>query len=73
MTLADRVWTLLRVSPDFSPLDFAQRFTGTFTDDGSAIVGRWETSPDGSTWEHDFELTYSKVEGSSQAEGRSRP
>ena len=38
--------------------DFAQRFTGRFTDDGSAIEGAWErTEPDG-TWVHDFELTY---------------
>jgi hypothetical protein len=36
-------------------------FTGTFCDDGSAIQGRGETSNDGSTWEHDFDLTYSKV------------
>jgi hypothetical protein len=38
--------------------DFAQRFTGRFTDDGSAIEGAWErTEPDG-TWIHDFDLTY---------------
>lgn len=61
MTFDDRVWTLLRNSPDFSPLDFAQRFTGTFSDDDRSIVGRWESSQDGSTWEHDFDLTYWKV------------
>jgi len=38
--------------------DFAQRFTGRFTDDGSAIEGAWErTEPDG-TWVHDFDTTY---------------
>jgi hypothetical protein len=61
MTFDDGVWTLLRDAPDFSPLEFSQRFTGTFTDDASSIIGRWETSRDGSNWDHDFDLTYSKV------------
>lgn len=61
MSFSDGVWTLLRDSPDVSPLAFSQRFTGTFSDDGNTIHGRWETSPDGSSWEHDFELTYTKV------------
>ena len=60
MSFSDGVWTLLRDSPDFSPLNFSQRFTGTFSDDGNAIQGPWETS-DGSTWEHDFDLTYTRV------------
>lgn len=47
---------------DFSPLDFSQRFTGTFSDDGRTIQGRWETCHDGSTWEHDFDLVYRRVE-----------
>jgi len=54
-------WKLWRESEDFSPLDFSQRFTGTFSDDGTTISGRWENSGDGSTWEHDFKLTYTKV------------
>jgi hypothetical protein len=61
MTFNDGVWTLLRDKPDFSPLDFSQRFTGTFSDDGNSIVGRWEISRDGSNWGHDFDLTYSRV------------
>jgi len=61
MTLHDGVWTLLRDSPDFSPLDFAQRFTGTFCDNGDTIQGTWEKSSDGSNWQTDFELTYRKV------------
>jgi hypothetical protein len=61
MTFSDGVWTLLRDSADFSPLDFWQRFTGTFGDDGNAIRGRWEKSRDGSSWELDFELTYTRV------------
>jgi len=62
MTFGDGVWTLSRTSPDFSPLNFSQRFTGTFGDDRKTIRGRWETSDDGSSWEHDFDLTYTKVE-----------
>ena len=61
MTLGDGVWTLLRDAPDFTPLDFWQRFTGEFSADGGTISGRWETSQDGSTWEHDFDLTYRKL------------
>ena len=48
-------------SLDFSPLDFWQRFTGEFSADGRTISGRWETSSDGSTWEHDFDPTYRKL------------
>ena len=62
MTLAEGVWTLVRAAPDFSPLDFSQRFTGTIAEDGSIIHGRWETSGDGSTWAHDFELTYRRLD-----------
>jgi hypothetical protein len=61
MDLSDGVWTLVRDSPDFTPLKFSQRFIGTFSGDGQRIDGRWETSGDGSDWEHDFELTYTKV------------
>jgi hypothetical protein len=61
MTFHDGVWTLLRESPDFSPLEFSQRFTGTFSDDGDSIVGRWEISRDGSPWERDFDLSYFRV------------
>jgi hypothetical protein len=63
MTLDDNRWTLWRSDPDFS-----QRFTGTISPDGSTITGSWETgppnvSPDDATWTHDFDLTYSKVDG----------
>lgn len=56
MTLSGGIWTLWRNFPGFS-----QRFLGTFSDDGNTITGRWETSADGSTWEHDFNLTYTRV------------
>jgi hypothetical protein len=61
MTFSDGSWTLLRTSPDFSPLEFAQRYTGTFSADGNAISGAWETSADGSTWAKDFDLRYVRV------------
>jgi hypothetical protein len=61
MTFDGRIWTLARETPDFSPLDFAQRYTGTFEDDGTTIRGGWEICHDGTTWEHDFDLTYRKV------------
>ncbi len=56
MRLRDGVWTLWRDAPGF-----LQRFTGTFSGDGRTIRGRWEKSGDGSQWEHDFDLTYTKV------------
>jgi hypothetical protein len=58
MSFADGVWTLTREAPDFSPLDFRQRFTGTFSADGNTIAGAWEKCFDGGGWEHDFALTY---------------
>lgn len=62
MSFEDRVWRLWRTTPDFSPLDFSQRFTGRLSDDGNTIEGSWESSPDdGASWEHDFGLTYRRV------------
>jgi hypothetical protein len=61
MRVVDGVWTLWRDKPDFSPLDFAQRYTGTFSDDGQSITGAWEINHDGTTWEHDFDLAYIKT------------
>jgi hypothetical protein len=60
MTFRDGVWTLLRESPDFSPLDFSQRFIGRFSADGNSMFGTWETG-DGSNWTKDFDLTYARV------------
>jgi hypothetical protein len=60
MSFANGVWKLWRDEPDFSPLDFAQRFAGTFSEDGKTIAGRWEISNDGKTWERDFDLTYTR-------------
>jgi hypothetical protein len=61
MSVADGVWKLWRDEPDFSPLDFAQRYTGTISEDGQSITGAWEINNDGQTWENDFDLTYVKI------------
>ena len=61
MSFADGVWTLWRDTADFSPLDFSQRYTGAFSDDGRTIAGAWEISHDHETWERDFDLTYSRA------------
>ena len=60
MSLADGVWTLTRESPDFTRLDFSQRFTGTFSADGNTISGAWEKRT-GGDWAHDFALTYRRA------------
>jgi hypothetical protein len=61
MTFADGVWTLTRESADFSPPDFRQRFTGTFSQDGNTISGAWEIAVDDGGWQHDFDLTYRRA------------
>jgi hypothetical protein len=61
MTFDGTEWTLTREQADFSPLDFSQRFVGTFSDDGSIIRGAWEMSHDTKTWELDLELDYTRT------------
>jgi hypothetical protein len=61
MSFDDGVWKLSRTTADFSPLDFSQRFTGTFGDNGRTIQGGWELCHDGSIWEHDFDLVYTRL------------
>jgi hypothetical protein len=57
MSFGDGVWKLWRDGDDFS-----QRFTGTLSDDGETIEGAWDISHDGSSWEHDFDITFTKVD-----------
>jgi hypothetical protein len=57
MSLDGGVWKLWR---DGAP--FSQRFTGTFSEDGKTIAGRWEASEDGEAWRTDFDLIYARVE-----------
>jgi hypothetical protein len=61
MTFNNGVWQLLRDTPDFSPLNFAQRFTAKFNADGNTIRGSWESSSDGTSWKHDFHLAYTRL------------
>ena len=56
VSLDGGAWKIWREAPGFR-----QRFTGTFGDGGRTIHGRWETSDNGSAWEHDFDLTYTKL------------
>ena len=56
MTFSSGIWTLWRDFPAFS-----QRFHGTFSEDGGVITAYWEKSTDGSNWERDCDLTYTKV------------
>jgi len=56
MNLDDGIWKLWRDGPPF-----AQRFTGTFSEDGTRIDGRWEIAEDGETWRTDFDLTYTRL------------
>jgi hypothetical protein len=55
MSMNGREWRQWRDAPGF-----AQRFIGTVSADGNSIVARWEKSMDGTTWEHDFNLRYSR-------------
>ncbi|HEX9389536.1 MAG TPA: hypothetical protein VF918_24645 [Anaerolineales bacterium] len=61
MSLSGDVWKLWRDFPGFS-----QRFIGTFSEDRNLITARWEKSSNGSNWELDFNLTYTRV-GSTKA------
>ena len=60
MTFGGRIWTLERTKPDFSPLDFGQRFTGRVSEDGTAIAGEWQKSAGGQPWTRDYGLTYTR-------------
>jgi hypothetical protein len=55
-SLEDRVWRLWRDHPGFD-----QRFAGALSADGATISGAWETRTDGATWEHDFDLVYTRM------------
>jgi hypothetical protein len=59
MAFDDTVWTLQRYA---SEPDFSQRFIGRFSNDNNVITGHWDRSSDGSTWLHDFDLSYTRVE-----------
>ncbi|MEZ0481078.1 hypothetical protein [Planococcus sp. SSTMD024] len=58
MSFEEGVWKLWRTTPDFSPLDFHQRFSGKVNAAGNLIESSWEQSIDGVHWGHDFALNY---------------
>lgn len=60
MSLGEGIWQQWREAPGFW-----QRFTGEFSGDSRTIRGRWESSSDGSQWERDFDLTYTKAQAKS--------
>ncbi|MGW2723750.1 hypothetical protein [Streptomyces sp. NPDC001492] len=62
MTFAEGIWQLLRDTPDFSPLDFRQRYTARVGEDGNTIRGVWEILRDDSDgWQQDFPLSYRRI------------
>jgi hypothetical protein len=58
MSIGNQEWKLWREGEPFS-----QRFTATFSDDGSTINGRWEIAEDGTNYTTDFDLILRKVDG----------
>ena len=41
--------------------EFSQRYTWTISEDGNTITGKGEIAKDGSTWEQDLNLTYTRI------------
>lgn len=56
MTLEDGVWRMWRNTPGF-----LQRTTGEISDDRNTITVHGELSKDGSTWEQDLDMVYTRV------------
>jgi len=58
MSFSESVWKMWRDSPGF-----CQRYEGTLSKNGNTITGHWEKSSDGTKWEHDFNITYTRMKG----------
>jgi len=56
MSLDAGTWRIWRDAPGF-----CQRFTGKLDADGGSIRGAWERSADGSVWEKDFDMVYTRA------------
>ncbi len=56
MSLDGSAWKMWRESPGFS-----QRFEGKVSRDHKTIRAHWDKSVDGSQWEHDFDITYTRM------------
>lgn len=60
MSMENGIWKMWRDSPGFS-----QRMTGRFSGDGNTITVRGELSRDGSKWEPDLDITYTRIDAPS--------
>lgn len=56
MSFKNGEWKMWRNSPRFS-----QRFKGVISKDHNTITAEWEKSDDGKSWEHDFNVKYTRV------------
>lgn len=56
MSFSEGVWKMWRNAPGF-----CQRYEGVVSKDGETITAHWERSNDGITWEHDFDVTHTKI------------
>jgi len=56
MSLTGSTWRMWRDNAEFS-----QRFQARVSDDRNSIVGQWEKAIDGQHWEHDFNVTYTRL------------
>src|SRR5262249_47285760 len=56
MALEGREWRIWRDAPGFG-----QRFIARFDESGDVISGAWELSRDGESWQHDYDMTYTRI------------
>jgi hypothetical protein len=56
MSFKNGEWRIWRDAPGFS-----QRFKAVVSKDHNTITAEWEKSKDGSHWEHDFNLKYTRI------------
>jgi hypothetical protein len=56
MSFSGSVWKIWRQAPGFW-----QRYEGKVSNDGKTITAHWEKSSDGTRWEHDFGVMYTKL------------
>jgi hypothetical protein len=56
MSFSEGVWKMWREAPGFW-----QRYEGTVSKGGKTMTAHWEKSADGSRWEHDFDVTSTKL------------
>ena len=55
MSFSESVWRMWRESAGFW-----QRYEGKLSKNGNTITAHWEKSSDGTKWEHDFNITYTR-------------